>query len=212
MAILSPIDGFDWDIADEPTTYSQRDRDDACRRALAWCQAQALHQRDDRLQWEGVPPIPVGDGWLHVGDVIQWDDTRLAIQWEPTTDAVRVERSQSRVVSVDLPPVPPWPREPVRPPLPERPDTTITIPIVKLHELLRPAVQYRRARITDPLINSLDLNLMIFYGITPNPFRLDPDGWVKIGIVTDHFENADLGVWWNPETDRVRIERPRGRV
>ena len=86
--------------------------------------------------------------------------------------------------------------------------TEITIPIIKLHELLRPAVRYRRAFITDPLINPLDLKALIYYGITPRPYHLDPHGWVKIGIVTDYFANAFLGVWWEPDTDRVRIERP----
>jgi len=38
---------------------------------------------------------------------------------------------------------------------------------------------------------------------------VQPDGWVKIGIVTDHFVDADLGVWWEPGTDRMRIERAR---
>ena len=64
-------------------------------------------------------------------------------------------------------------------------------------------------RITDPLVNPIDLKLMIFYGICPRPYRLNADGWVKIGIVTDHFVDADLGVWWEPETDRVQIERAR---
>ncbi len=85
--------------------------------------------------------------------------------------------------------------------------TEIVIPIIKLHELLRRALKVRRDRITDPLVNPIDLKLMISYGICPRPYRLNADGWVKIGIVTDHFVDADLGVWWEPETDRVRIER-----
>lgn len=86
--------------------------------------------------------------------------------------------------------------------------TDITIPIIKLHELLRRALKVRRDRITDPLVNPIDLKLMISYGLCPRPYRLNADGWVKIGIVTDHFAGADLGVWWEPGTDRVRIERP----
>ncbi len=85
----------------------------------------------------------------------------------------------------------------------------IVIPIVKLHELLRRALKVRRDRITDPLVNPIDRKLMIFYGICPRPYRVQPDGWVKIGIVTDHFVDADLGVWWEPGTDRMRIERAR---
>ncbi len=90
--------------------------------------------------------------------------------------------------------------------------TEITIPIIKLHELLRRALKMRRDRITDPLVNPIDLALMISYGFCPRPYRLQPDGWVKIGIVTDAFANAALGVWWEPETDRVRIERPSERT
>ncbi len=48
MATHPPhIDGYDWDISDEPITYPDRDVADACRRALQWCREQAPHLRAD---------------------------------------------------------------------------------------------------------------------------------------------------------------------
>ena len=138
MATHPPhIDGYDWDISDEPITYPDRDVADACRRALQWCREQAPHLRADRWRSECVVPVPAGDGWVHVGDVIAGDRERRAIHWQPVEDRVRVERHVPADRMINLPSLPPVPPDPIMPPLPERPDNTIEIPIAKLIELLR---------------------------------------------------------------------------
>jgi len=202
---LPHIDGYDWDISDEPITYPDRDVADACRRALQWCREQAPHLRADTWRSAGVAPVPTGDGWVHVGDVIAWDSERRAIHWQPVEDRVRVERHVPADRTITLPPLPPIPPDPILPPLPERPDDTIEIPIAKLIELLQQAVKVRRDRITDPLVSRQQA---VTYGIGYRPYRVKVDGWVRIGAVADAFADVVLGVFWHPETGGLRMERP----
>lgn len=37
---------------------------------------------------------------------------------------------------------------------------------------------------------------------------VQPDGWAPIGHVRDEVELWDLTVWWNPTTDRIKLENP----
>lgn len=61
MATHPPhIDGYDWDISDEPITYPERDVADACRRALQWCREQAPHLRAD-------------PGYVYIYDGVEYD-------------------------------------------------------------------------------------------------------------------------------------------
>ena len=172
------IDGYDWDTCDEPTTYPERDRVDACRRAAAWRRSQTPHLIAREPAWEMVEPAVSGDGWMHVGNVIGWDGARVRIDWDPGTDAVRIERPRPHDRIITLAPLPPWPHEPILPPVPERPDTTIQIPIITLQELMKRAVAAQRAQITDPLIDRLTA---VTYAIALRPYRVQPDGWVRIG-------------------------------
>ena len=205
MVTLAHIDGYDWDIADEPITYPERDRVDACRRAAAWRRAQTSHLIAREPAWEMVEPAVSGDGWIHVGNVIEWDGARQAVHWQPPSGLVRLQHHRSGVITVDLPALPAWPQEPILPPLPEQPDTTIQIPIIKLQELLQRAVAAQREQIADPLV---DRQSAVTYGIALRPYRVQPDGWVRIGGVTDRVGGMVLGVFWHPETDGLRMERP----
>lgn len=114
-ATPAPIDGYDWDTSDDSgPAYPARDRDDACKRACEWRRSQSPHTRLEDWTWEGVAPVPADDPeWLHIGDVITWDKSRLRIVWHPTTDAVRVERPNPRHQTIDLPTPPPVPPRPI---------------------------------------------------------------------------------------------------
>ena len=101
------IDGYDWDIADEPITYPERDRVDACWRAAAWRRSQTPHLIAREPAWEMVEPAVSGDGWIHVGNVIEWEGARQAVHWQLSSDLVRLQHHRSGVITVDLPAFPP---------------------------------------------------------------------------------------------------------
>ncbi len=71
------------------------------------------------------------------------------------------------------------------------------------------AARYRRSLVNDQRVNPASL----VNEITAVPGRLDlhldREGWAEIGSVVDGLVGCRaLAVWWHPDTDRVRVERP----
>ena len=76
-----------------------------------------------------------------------------------------------------------------------------------VHLIRKRAVKVRRDRIADPLV---DRQSAVTYGIALRPYRVQPDGWVRIGGVTDRVAGVVVGVFWHPETGGLRMQRPAG--
>jgi len=92
----------DWPIDPEVPTYSRRDLQDVCDRAIEWYVVNAVtagHDRDavaarttSQLHHTLTPDRR---GWMHLGWVIDpWLDDRLRIFWHPATNRVRLDRLQ----------------------------------------------------------------------------------------------------------------------
>lgn len=116
MATPSSIDGYDWDISEEQSSYPLRDRHDACKRAMQWrtSQRSPLMSHPAR-QYELVdPPVLGSHGWLHVGNNLEWDRSKLRIFWHPETDRVRMERPKLPPPPINVPKAPPVPPEPIK--------------------------------------------------------------------------------------------------
>ncbi len=115
MATKHPadIDGYDWDISEEPPTYSLREREDACNRATEWRRSQISRQLGQDTDWEFVTPAATRDqGWVHIGNIIEWDKSKLRIIWHPETDDVQLE-GLHLPIAIELPDVVPRPPEPI---------------------------------------------------------------------------------------------------
>ena len=71
------------------------------------------------------------------------------------------------------------------------------------------AARYRRSLAADGDANPVALANAIT-AIPGRPeVRLDREGWAPIGSVVDGIVGCRaLAVWWQPATDRVRVERP----
>jgi hypothetical protein len=82
-----------------------------------------------------------------------------------------------------------------------------SFPLSKLADVCERAARFHRLQVSDrstPFLLEQEV-----YGL-PNtaPRSMRPDGWVKVGVVIDGLENLYLDVWWNPETDRIKLQKP----
>ncbi len=84
----------------------------------------------------------------------------------------------------------------------------LTLPLVQLFELCERAAQFRRAQVTNPHVSVVELRENITYSLPRRNLRVEADGWVQISFIADRYVGADLPIYWHPETDRVRVQRP----
>lgn len=87
---------------------------------------------------------------------------------------------------------------------------SLTVPRSKLNEVRERAARFHRMQVADR-----ETLLELEYSVTGRPehrpITIAPDGWTKVGVVHDAVELWDLAVYWNPETDRIKLEKPRLR-
>jgi len=108
----------DWPIDPEVPTYSRRELQDACDRAIEWYLLNAVTagQERDAVAARTTSQLhhtltPDRRGWIHLGWVIDpWLDDRLRIFWHPETNRVRLDRPSR--VEPDPPAAPPPPPPP----------------------------------------------------------------------------------------------------
>ncbi len=83
------------------------------------------------------------------------------------------------------------------------------IPMSRILAALDRAARYRRSLAADGHAHPVALANAIA-AIPGRPeVRLDREGWAPIGSVVDGIVGCRaLAVWWQPATDRVRVERP----
>ncbi len=87
--------------------------------------------------------------------------------------------------------------------------TTTDVPVSTILAALERAAQYRRSLVTDPRVNKRSLQTEITAHRGRPVLHVDRDGSAEIGSVVDGRVGCrPLAVWWNPATDRVRVERP----
>ncbi len=91
----------------------------------------------------------------------------------------------------------------------QSPQGEIAIEADRILSALERAAQYRR-HLARGEEHPETLKGLIFGQLLANePIRLHVNGWMRIGIVIDPFvPPVPLAVWWHPDSDRVRVERP----
>jgi hypothetical protein len=77
----------------------------------------------------------------------------------------------------------------------------------KLTEVCERAAKYHRLQMADRA-TPLELTYEITGVPTRSPVTIQPDGWARVGVVRDAVELWDLAVYWNPETDKIKLEKP----
>lgn len=83
-----------------------------------------------------------------------------------------------------------------------------SIPLSKLQAALDRAAKYRRQQ-SAGLANEFSLQQDIIAVPVPPPLHLNDDGWAKAGVIADPYAPPGyLTVWWKPETDQLRVEKP----
>jgi hypothetical protein len=87
---------------------------------------------------------------------------------------------------------------------------TVSVDRSKLEEVCERAAKYHRSQMADRA-TPLELTYEITGVPTRSPVTIQPDGWARVGVVRDAVELWDLAVYWNPETDKVKLEAPRPR-
>jgi hypothetical protein len=80
----------------------------------------------------------------------------------------------------------------------------------KLDEVCERAARFHRMQMADR-----ETPLELEYSVTGRPeyhsITVASDGWAKVGVVHDAVELWDLAVYWHPETDRIKLQKPRPR-
>ena len=88
------------------------------------------------------------------------------------------------------------------------PEPDLFVPFARLVALCKRAAAHRRSLVTDPGVSPGDLERLIRYGLPRRDLRRDPDGWVQISTLADEFSGVHFRILWDPETDRLRLQRP----
>ncbi len=90
------------------------------------------------------------------------------------------------------------------------PMTTRTVPRSQLDEVCERAARFHRMQVADRE-TPLELEYSVVGRPDYRPITVGPDGWARVGVVHDAVEFWDLAVYWNPETDRIKLQKPAPR-
>lgn len=85
--------------------------------------------------------------------------------------------------------------------------TTTTVSRSKLDEVCEPAARFHRMQVADRE-TPLELEYAVTGQLHPGPITVAPDGWARVGVVHGAAELWDLAVYWHPESDRIKLQKP----
>lgn len=89
------------------------------------------------------------------------------------------------------------------------PESDLFVPFVRLVELCKRAASHRRSLVTDPTIRPAERERLIWYGLPRRDLKRELDGWVQISTLADEHAGIHFRILWDPDTDRLRLQRPR---